>query len=83
MRRAWGSLGISIMFLLFGVTTLLRNSEKVRFHEFVQTAAGGAMCGVALACIIPSILILTGRISPGHKKPPAEQPPPPEKTAGV
>ena len=82
MRRAWGSLGVSIMFLLIGLGNLIRLSDKVRFHEFVQTSAGGAMCGVALVCIILSCLVLTGTISPWHKKPPEEQPPLREKTAG-
>ncbi len=83
MRRAWVSLAICIMFLLLGITTLLRNSEKVRFHEFMQTAAGGMQVGVALVGIVLSCLVLTGRIPLRDKKPPAEQPSPPEKTAGV
>jgi hypothetical protein len=82
MRGAKVSLALSTMFLLLGIPTLLRNSEKVRFHEFVQISAGGAQIGVALVGIILSFLVLTGRISVGHKKPPAEQPPSPEKTAG-
>jgi hypothetical protein len=75
-------LGIHTMFLLVGVTHLLRYSEKVRLVDFLGISAGGVTCGAALAGIIISCLALTGRISLGNKKP-AQAQSVPEKTAGA
>ena len=81
MRRPKVLLAVMFMFLLLGIANLIRNSEKVRFHEFVQTAGGGAMIGVALVGIVVCCLRLSGKLRLADKKPAAAQPTPPEKTA--
>lgn len=83
MRHAKGMLGINALFLLLGVSHLLRYSEKVKFVHFLGIAAGGAMCGVALVGIIHGYLALTGRVRLGPSKPPEKEPPLTEKAVGA
>ena len=78
MRRARRLLAIFIMFLLLGVGTLLRYSEKVRFHDFVGTAVSGALVGVALVRLVRCWLVLSGRLRPADRKPAEEQAPVPD-----
>jgi hypothetical protein len=77
MHRAKGLLAIMSMFLLLGISNLLRYSEKVRFHDFVGIAAGGAMIGVALVGIV-CCLVRSGKPQPADKKPAEEQAPVPK-----
>jgi hypothetical protein len=78
MRRARGLIGIFIMFLFLGVSQLIGKSEKVRFHDFVQIAASGAMCGVALVGIVGCRLVFSGKLRLAEKKPAEENAPVPD-----
>jgi hypothetical protein len=78
MRRAKGLIGligINIMFLCLAVSQLIGKSEKVRFHDFVQIAASGVMCGAALVGIVVCCLIYSGKLRPADRKPAEQQTP--------
>jgi hypothetical protein len=68
--RAKAKLGIFIMFLLLGVANLLRYSEKVRFHDFVGIAAGGALIAAGL---VGCCLVFSGKLRLADKKPAEEK----------
>ena len=70
MRRPkFALLGVFIMTLLMGVGNLLRYSEKVRFHDFVGAAAGGALVGISIAGIVVYCVVSSGKLGPADKKP--------------
>ena len=78
MRRARGLIGVFIMFLCLGVSQLISKFEKVRFHDFVQIAASGAMCGVAIVGIVGCCLVFSGKLRLADKKPVEEKAPVPD-----